>query len=26
VREGFAEGRGDQVIAKLNDLFDLSQR
>jgi DNA-binding FrmR family transcriptional regulator len=26
VREGFAEGRADQVIAELNDLFDLSQR
>lgn len=26
VREGFAEGRGDLVIAELNDLFDLSQR
>lgn len=26
VREGFAEGRGDQVIRELNELFDLSQR
>ncbi|HLZ71420.1 MAG TPA: metal-sensitive transcriptional regulator [Dehalococcoidia bacterium] len=26
VREGFAEGRGDQVIAELADLFALSQR
>ena len=26
VREGFAEGRGDQVIHELNELFDLSQR
>ena len=26
VREGFAEGRADQVIGELNELFDLSQR
>jgi len=26
VRGGFAEGRGDQVIRELNELFDLSQR
>ncbi len=26
VRDGFAEGRGDQVIGELNDLFELSRR
>ena len=26
VREGFAEGRADQVIGELNELFDLSRR
>jgi DNA-binding FrmR family transcriptional regulator len=26
VREGFAEGRADQVLTELNDLFDLSRR
>ncbi len=26
VRDGFAEGRGEQVVAELTDLFALSQR
>jgi DNA-binding FrmR family transcriptional regulator len=26
VRDGFAEGRADQVIGELTELFDLSQR
>jgi DNA-binding FrmR family transcriptional regulator len=26
VREGFAEGRADQVLSELSELFDLSQR
>jgi DNA-binding FrmR family transcriptional regulator len=26
VQEGFAEGRGEQVVAELHDLFELSRR
>ena len=26
VREGFAEGRSDQVLGELNDLFELSRK